>query len=159
VWCDFGRIFGFTLSRNVIGFSMKKATLIFSIFLSIQAFAQEPQDYSSPGNVTYDMDFRVKELMERYIKSSEANPTSNGWRVQVYSGTRDGANKAKSEWQNPSIEHQFNIYVAYEQPYFKTRIGDFRTKLEAEKLIRTLGAACSGCFVVKDKIKLIPEKE
>ena len=138
---------------------MKTAVTIFSIFMSVLAFAQEPKDYTTPGNVTYEKDYRVDELVERYVKSSEASPTSNGWRVQVYSGTRDGANKAKSEWQDPSFEHTFNIYVAYEQPYFKTRIGDFRTKLEAEKLIRTLGAACSGCFVVKDKIRLIPEKE
>jgi hypothetical protein len=138
---------------------MKTAVTIFSILMSVWAFAQEPKDYATPGNVTYDKDFRVDDLVERYVKSSEANPASNGWRVQVYSGTRDGANKAKSEWQDPSVEHAFNIYVAYEQPYFKTRIGDFRTKLEAEKLIRTLGAACSGCFVVKDKIRLIPEKE
>lgn len=138
---------------------MKKAMFIFSIFMSLQVLSQEPEDGRLQGNVTYDADFRLKALVERYIDYSENNPASNGWRVQVYSGTRDGANKAKSEWQNPSIEHEFNIYVAYEQPYFKTRIGDFRTKLEAEKLIRTLGEACSGCFVVKDKIRLIPEKE
>lgn len=43
-------------------------------------------------------------------------------------------------------------YVTFQQPYYKVRIGDLRTKMEAEKLLKRIEAEYPNAFVVTDQI-------
>ena len=45
---------------------------------------------------------------------------------------------------------------AQKQPNFKIRVGNFRSRLEAYKFMRSLAAAFSNSFIVNDEI-VIPE--
>ena len=47
-------------------------------------------------------------------------------------------------------------YLLYQQPNFKIRVGNFRSKLEAYKFMRSLPSAFSNSFIVNDEI-VIPE--
>jgi hypothetical protein len=46
------------------------------------------------------------------------------------------------------------VYLIYQQPYFKVRVGDYRTKLEAEAVYRQLLHEFDKLFIVPDKINL-----
>ena len=39
-------------------------------------------------------------------------------------------------------------------PNFKLRVGDYRTRLEAEKMLHELRTAYPGCFVVPDEVEM-----
>ena len=43
-------------------------------------------------------------------------------------------------------------YISYSEPYFKVHVGDFRTRLEAEKMQNELKAWFSGMFIVTEKV-------
>ena len=45
-------------------------------------------------------------------------------------------------------------YVEYEEPYYKLRIGDFKTRLEATFFMQQVTPLYSGAFIVKDKIRI-----
>ena len=45
------------------------------------------------------------------------------------------------------------IYMDYEQPYFKIRVGDYRNRFEALKTFHDLQAKFKGVSIVPDKIK------
>lgn len=108
-------------------------------------------DTSHFGQVIYHQALSLTELEERYLRINQKDQTTPGYRLQVYSGDREGAYKVKSEFLTNFPELQ--VYVVYEQPYFKTKIGDFRTELEAERAIRDLGEQCQGCFIIKDRVR------
>ncbi len=108
------------------------------------------------SQIVYDtypvsMSASLVDLIDRQVKINAADKRTSGFRIQLYYGNREEAINRKSEF----IEtYQFKrVYVDYEQPYFKTKIGDFKTSLEAEKVLRSLGEYCKGCFVVADQIQ------
>lgn len=74
----------------------------------------------------------------------------SGYRVQIFFGKREEAFERKAEFMenHPDIP----AYISYLAPNFRLRVGDFRTRLEAEKLKSQLDY--SGCYIVKDKIEL-----
>ena len=45
-------------------------------------------------------------------------------------------------------------HEVYQQPFFKIRVGDFRTKLEAYKFQKEIMAQFPNSFIVKDEIEI-----
>jgi hypothetical protein len=84
--------------------------------------------------------------------STAASPfSSNGYRVQIFSGSnRKGAYDVQAKFQGefPDIR----TYITYHEPYFKVHAGDFRTRLEAEKLMQQLKGAFTSLFIITEKI-------
>ena len=46
------------------------------------------------------------------------------------------------------------IYLVFGQPYYRLRVGDFRTRVEAEKFFQTLSKDYKKAFVTSDRIQL-----
>ena len=43
-------------------------------------------------------------------------------------------------------------YISYREPNFKVHVGDFRTRLEAEKMSQELKTWFAGLFIIPEKI-------
>lgn len=81
------------------------------------------------------------------------NPTPmEGYRVQIFFGSRADAQKMRGEFLRsyPDIP----VYISYLAPNFRLRVGDFRTKMECEKLKKEIQDDYRGCYIVKDEIQL-----
>mgnify|MGYP001257159177 CR=1 FL=1 len=104
-----------------------------------------------PGQVRYVGDPRIEELLATKRRINKRNEGIKGYRIQIYSGNRKQANEIKAEFIDGN--DSLNAYIVYEQPYFKTRVGDFRTKIEAEKALRKLIKLYPGSFVLGDFIE------
>jgi hypothetical protein len=77
--------------------------------------------------------------------------SSYGYRVQIYSGTnRNLAYNAQAKFNREFPE--LRTYIVYREPNFKVRAGDFRTRLEAEKLMQEIRPSFSGIFIISEKI-------
>lgn len=63
-----------------------------------------------------------------------ASATTGGYRIQVFSGNNARTAKREASVRAESIGEQFPehaTYVTYEAPYWRTRIGDFKTYEDA----------------------------
>ena len=49
---------------------------------------------------------------------------------------------------------ELRTYIIYNEPNFKVRAGDFRTRLEAEKMEEDLKKWFDGMFIISEKINL-----
>lgn len=109
------------------------------------------------GKVEVDKDPKVDSLIGNYLVggkggNNNAN-SSNGFRVQIYSGSdRKGAYSAQAKFQDkyPDVR----TYLTYREPNFKVRVGDYRSHLEAEKMMNELKPSFAGLFIVEEKINL-----
>ncbi len=55
---------------------------------------------------------------------------------------------------------EYNVYMAYQSPYFKIKMGDFLKKTDADKFKKEIAAMFKqGTFVIQDIIRLSPEDE
>ena|ERR1700761_5757288 len=105
------------------------------------------------GKVEVVKDPRVDTLIARKLNGTAqgGSLSSLGYRVQVYNGAdRNAAYKAEAKFlQNyPDIR----TYVTYNEPNFKVRVGDFRTRLEATKMKEQLKHWFSLMFIIPEKI-------
>ncbi|MDB5060482.1 MAG: hypothetical protein JWP67_325 [Mucilaginibacter sp.] len=80
-----------------------------------------------------------------------SNLSSYGYRVQIYSGSnRNLAFNAQAKFNREFPE--LRTYIVYHEPNFKVRAGDFRSRLEAEKLMQDIKPLFSGMFIISEKI-------
>jgi len=96
---------------------------------------------------TSQNDPRIDILVKRYNKTHELH----GYRIQIISSSRkDQAKRAKSKFasKNQSVQ----AHEIYEQPFFIIKVGDFLTKIEAEKFHREIVHDFPGSFVLPDVI-------
>ncbi len=99
----------------------------------------------------------INQLIEKRIEWNARDQTTDGYRVQLFSGTsRSEAMTEKSKAE--SLFEETTIHIIYNQPYFKVRVGDFRTKLDALRMQELLKEHFESMFIVKDNISLPPIK-
>lgn len=110
----------------------------------------------SDGIVEIIQDFRIKNLLEKDAYLNEQHPKLDGYRVQIYFGSGSNsqkeANRVKSEFLN--LYQDTHAQVDWIQPYFKTRVGNYRTRLEAEKFLNTISGNFPESFIVPTQIEL-----
>jgi len=77
--------------------------------------------------------------------------STRGYRVQFFSGSsRKEAFSAQSKFQQ--LYPQLRTYITYNEPNFKVKAGDFRTRLEATQLMQHLKSRFTSLFILSDKI-------
>lgn len=122
--------------------------IVLLISLPVQLLGQE-------GNVVIHKDSRIDALIEKQSTTvpPAVNPEINGYRVQVFfDSDRQKINKAKKDLLTklPKID----TYITYNAPNFYLKVGDFRTRLEAERIKSYIEADFPTSFVVKEKVNI-----
>ncbi len=102
-------------------------------------------------------DERLDKLITKQKDYNAVKQTIPGYRVQIYfGGVRPKASEVKIEF---SREHsEVPAYLTYSAPNFKVRVGDFRTRLEAVKFLKSIEGEYPTMFIVPDEITLPPIK-
>lgn len=117
------------------------------LFLTFTTSAQ------TRGKVEVIKDARIDSFAARRVDLNKAGDAMsiNGFRVQIFTGEnrKDAYNtQAKFQEQYPEVKS----YVIYNEPNFKVRVGDFRTRLDAEKFQDELKKWFTGMFIIQEKI-------
>jgi hypothetical protein len=82
-----------------------------------------------------------------------------GYRLMVLNtNNRELAYQTRGQLATRFPQHK--VYLAYQAPYYKLKMGDFLEKSEAEAVKKQLtGTIKGGIFVVSDAVNLSPEEE
>ena len=88
------------------------------------------------------------------VKPLETSPpeTVPGFRIQILATTEiDEANALRTEISNlPRID---SVYVSYDSPYYKVRVGDFRSRPDANLLLKLLiESGYKDAWIVADRV-------
>ncbi len=96
-------------------------------------------------------DPKLDSLIDKNIIENKALDGMPGFRIQIFSDSdRKGAQDARTKFLQ--LYPETDAYLIYQQPYFKVRVGDFRSKLEAHALYKKLQPDFDKVFIVPDKI-------
>jgi len=124
---------------------MRTSLLFIFLFCATNIFAQEN------GNVRWQMDPSVEQLLQKKSDLDKQKPSIQGFRVQLYyGGNRAEALELKSKFA--SLHPEVESYLIYQQPYFRLRAGNFRTRMEAYKLFKIVEKEFPSVFIVNDEI-------
>ena len=117
-------------------------------------------DSTTHATVLIHQDKRIEALL-----LNKKSLTVSGFRVQVFSSNiqRTAKNNAFGiEKQILEVFPNQAVYVNYTSPFWKVRVGDFKTKTEAQnfrnQLIESLPALKSEIYVVPEQINISASK-
>ncbi|PJJ79888.1 SPOR domain-containing protein [Mucilaginibacter auburnensis] len=131
-------------------------SLIFRCFLFTCVFMPAFSIAQTRGTVKEFKDPRIDSLIARRnslksIKGGTIKFSSQGYRIQIYSGSnRKEAYNIQARFQSeyPAIR----TYISYRMPDFKLHVGDFRSRLEAEKQVQDMKGRYSGLIIMRATI-------
>ncbi len=105
-----------------------------------------------PTPVTGQVRITTEPGIDRLMQEYRDLPTvRQGYRVQIYLGDRKTAEETKRSFlqKHPDMP----AYLSWLAPNFRLRVGDLRTRLEAERLLHELKALYPGSYIVPDAIE------
>src|SRR5438105_137633 len=119
--------------KNSVSYFIAKFVIITFCIFFMPAFSSA----QTRGKVEVIKDPLIDTLIARrpFLNKNNAagEETANGYRVQIYFGSdRQAAYNAQAKFMNEYPE--MHTYISYNEPNFKVHVGDFRTRLEAQKL-------------------------
>ena len=129
------------------------------IFLASVANAQldQSQIQSTPkGVIKVQQSKEIETAIEQFKKFNYSSSGVEGFRIQIFSESGNDA-KAKADKVVADYKNNFSLptpYLTYQQPNFKVRCGDFRTRAEARKYVKSISAYFPSAFIVKDFIEV-----
>ncbi len=84
-------------------------------------------------------------------KKNATRTTAMGFRVQIYSG----ANRTEAYAEQARFKRLYkdlDTYVSYEEPNYRVKVGDFRSRAEAQDLMQGLRKQFNNVFVFTEEI-------
>ena len=129
---------------------MKKLFFLF-ILLPFLSAAQNDTTLSENGSVTSINEKGINALVRKYENILKAKNGVDGWRVQIMFKAK------KAEIQQLKIAFiklypEIPAYLEYDTPYYRVRVGNCRTKLEAIKIQNQISKNFPGAYPVPEII-------
>jgi len=113
------------------------------------------------GSAVIIQDPAIDTLLQKHVKMNEAlllntdNYAIDGYRIQIFeesgnkSSTRAREVMAEFSTKYPDIP----VYLTWQAPNFKVRVGDFETRMKAEGFLHKIERSYPIAWVIRDKIK------
>ena len=133
-------------------------------FVAFASMTHAQTQISDTSSVIVHKDPRADILLKKQgeanasIKKANAR-TAKGFRLLVVNtNKRDEAIAAKTKVYTNFPE--LKAYLTYQSPYFKLKVGNFKTRDEAKEYQQDLTAFFpKGVFIMNDTIEVTPEKD
>ncbi len=139
---------------------MRLSGLIIALILSaisVNLFSQADEN----GHIVIVQDHRIDAILSKHLEMNEAlllntdNFAIDGYRIQIFeeSGNKSST-RAREVMSEFSSEYpDMPTYLSWQAPNFKVRVGDFRTRMEAEGFLKKIKRNYPIAWVIRDKIK------
>jgi len=110
---------------------------------------QRRDSLQNPGIITIHQNESIDELIRTF---EAADKKLEGYRIQIFLGKAKDAQKVRTAFisEYPDIP----AYASWQPPNMKVRIGDLKTRLDAERILRIIRKDFPGAYIVKDYIEL-----
>jgi hypothetical protein len=105
--------------------------------------------YSQQGSITINQDADIDRLLAIKKQMNTSESASDRYKIQVYSGNRSEAEKSRSKLRN--TYNQWKTSLVYETPNYKIWVGNFRTRLEADRALKKIKSKFPSAFIFKPK--------
>lgn len=127
---------------KILKMKISTFTVVCILFLTNLGFAQQ-------GNVEINQDKDIDKLLTIKKEMNESENTSDRYRIQIYSGNRSEAEKSESSFKSLNLDLVSKL--VYETPNYKIWVGNFRTRLEADRALVKVKSKFPTAFIFRPK--------
>ena len=132
---------------------MIKILLLLLLVSVTTAYSIESDSIQSPEREYINQD-PVVDSLRRVYRQQNRQTGIQGYRIQIFraSGNRSKLlteqEKAKFDAKHPNIRS----YISYDEPYYRLRVGDFRSRLDAQRFLNKISSEYIYSIIVVDRI-------
>lgn len=137
-----------------------KLALCASIVFHFPLSALHSTAMGQTGRVRITGDVAVCQMVEKHIELNSKAKTMPGYRVQIasFSGISAKSNafalRDRFITDHPAVQ----AYIIYDEPNFKVKVGDFRSRLEAFAFLQEIKEVYKG-YIIRDNIYPEPPQQ
>ena len=129
---------------------MKKLFFLF-ILLPFLSVAQTDTTLSENGRITSINERGINVLVKKYENILKAKNGIDGWRVQLmFKAKKEEITQLKIAFIK--LYPEIPVYLEYSAPYYRVRVGNCKTKLEAIKIKRQIRKSFPSTYLVPEII-------
>ncbi|RMB59194.1 SPOR domain-containing protein [Dokdonia sinensis] len=120
----------------------KKSFLTFIFFVSLFAFAK-----AQSSQTTVNQDPLINELISLKAEMSVEGELNDRYKIQIYSGNLTRANSQLKTYLNKV--GTWKSTIKFQTPNYKVWIGNFRSRLEADRALMKIKKVFPSAFIFK----------
>lgn len=96
----------------------------------------------------------IANLLNEYYIRNASKPGMQGFRIRIYFDLGQQSRTVSQETMDEFMENYpgIAVYRTFDSPYYKVSVGDFRTRDEALKFLKTIERKYPKAFIVAEWI-------
>jgi hypothetical protein len=121
---------------------------VLSFWIAIEANSQ------NNGHVIILQNPVIDTLVQKHVVLNQLQPTIDGWRIQIFFESGNNAKILANRSRDRFLEiyPDQGAYLTFNEPYYKVRIGNFRTRMDAEGFLQNIISEFPTAYIVPDNV-------
>lgn len=128
---------------------MNRLQLNKTLFLVLLALTITSVSFSQQGELTLNQDPKIDELLTLKKEVNASEKSGDRYKIQIEYGSRAKTESARSRYLN--AYSKWSSTIVYETPNYKVWVGNFRTRLEADRALVKIKKKFPHAFIFKPK--------
>jgi len=130
------------LNKKIAFFSLIVVTL-----LPLLTFAQQKE-----GIVKIETSAKIDEIIAKKKQFNKSLKTINGYKIQLFYGNEKNSHKIKDEFK--ALFPEISTKIIFSSPQWKVQVGNYRTRLEADRNLVEIKKEYPGAIVIASEIEM-----
>jgi hypothetical protein len=153
-------VFGIEVSAQVPEDSIfNKYRIEYPSKLPYKATNKEASIVTTIPDPVMDQTVAFRALLDSTYKFNKQLKYADGFRIVVYTGAdREQVNKSKERIYR-LLGADANVYVAYKQPTFQIKVGDYLDRMQAQFAYKKLREGFSNPLIIQERVNLVRPDE
>lgn len=122
--------------------ALKKNILSF-LFAGLSTCYVNAQD----KNITVNQDPKFEQLLNEKRKINTSLTVNDSYKIQIFTGSSENAKKTLSEFRTEF--NDIDATIVFNTPNYKVWVGNFRTRIEAEKTLLDINNRYKNVLLIK----------
>jgi hypothetical protein len=130
---------------------------IILLLLMVPVIKDVAQDKDTgKGHVQIIQDEKVDLLVSKHIQINQNRKGEEGFRIQIFFDSGNNSKtKAESIYEGFKAKYpDVGAYLSFKSPNYKVRVGDFRTRLDAQRFLNEIITEYPNAWIIAVMIKL-----
>jgi hypothetical protein len=121
---------------------------------AVKSFAQDNK--KEKGHIQIIQDDKVDLLVSKHIQINQNRKGIDGYRIQIFFDSGNNSKtKAQSIYEGFKAKYpDVRAYLSFKSPNYKVRVGDYRTRLDAQRFLNDIIIEYPNAWIIADMINL-----
>ena len=116
-------------------------------FILISLLICTAKFYAQEGNLTISQDSKFEQMLNEKRKINSSITVNDRYKIQIYSGDSETSKKTLIEFRKENKD--FDGTIVFNTPTYKVWIGNFKSRIEAERNLADFKKTYSNALLIK----------